>query len=462
MDADSVAIEPWEQLEGMIGQADPLDLAEFVRALPPEDTAYTIDHLPVGKQTQLFTLLADADPDLAADVIEHFADEQAADLLDDLEPDIAAAIVDEMDSDEQTDVLGEFEDEYAEAVLQAMTPEEAIDARRRLDYPEDTAGGLMITEILAYRDDWTVDQIVSDLRRRAEDIQDRDYEGRYLYLVDAQNKLTGVARLRSLLLAPPGPSRQVMREEDLLSVEDDWHVDDLQSVFERADYSALPVVDQHNRLIGSVRRAAVEEAIADRSDEQLLKFGGIIAGEELRSMPLMSRCARRLMFLVPNILLFMMSVSVIALFEPIIAKVTALAIFLPLVGGMSGASANQSVAVSIREMALGLVRPPDVGRVMAREVSLGAINGVILGMLLACVALLFDGQWALGLIVGCAFAANSVIAVTLGATMPLVLKRLGIDPAMASSPIVATLTDMAGFFFVLSLAWVMMGYLVVS
>jgi len=460
MDADSVTIEPWEQLDALLDSAAPADVAAFIHALPPEDTAYTIDHLPEDKQTRLFALLADVDADLAADVMEHFADEQAADLLEDLEPHAAALIFDEMDSDEQADVLGELEDDYAEAVLQAMNPEESVDARRRLDYPEDTAGGLMITEMLAYRDDWTVDQIVSDLRHRAEEIHDRDYEGRYLYLIDQQRKLTGVARLRSLLLAPPGPSRQVKLEKDLVCVQDTQTLEELQGVFERADYTALPVTDADGKLLGAVRRAAVEEAVADRSEEQLLKFGGIIGGEELRSMPVLTRCARRLTFLVPNVFLFMMSMGVIAMFEPVIAKVTALAIFLPLVGGMSGASANQSVAVSIREMALGLVRPPDVGRVIAKEAVLGLVDGVVLGLLLSVVAAIFGGNIVLGAIVGAAFAANSVLAVCLGAAMPLLLKRMGIDPAMASSPIVATLTDMAGFFFMLSLAWLAMGHLV--
>jgi len=456
MPSDSVTLEPWEQLDELIERGDYAVVADFLHELPPEDTAYTISHLEDDKQRDLFAALADVDADLAADLMEHFVDEQAADLLEDLEPEKAAAIVDEMDSDEQTDVLSEVDEEEQEAILAAMTPEEAVDARKRLAYGEESAGGLMVTEYLAYPDSCTVDDIVNDLRHKAEEYQDADYETRYVYLTDDQQRMKGIVRLRWLLLSPHNaPSTQALRTDDVLTVNVNATLDELQSIFERRDYTALPVVDDHERLVGVVRRAAVEEAATERSEQQFLRFGGIIGGEELRTMPLLERCARRLAFLGPNILLFMLSISVIATFEPVIAQVTALAVFLPLVAGMSGASANQSVAVSIREMAM-----PDVGRVVVKEAMLGAFNGVVIGILLALVAFLFSGKPLLGGIIGFAFACNSIIAVSLGGSMPLILKRIGVDPAMASSPIVATLTDMTGFFITLMLSYILIQYLI--
>lgn len=455
MTESSVAIEPWDVLSEIIASGNAEHLAMFVQLLPPEDTAYTINQISDDEQTALWSMLSRVRPEFAADLMEHFADEHAADMLEDLTPEAAAAIVDEMDSDEQTDLLAEMPEADQQAILREMDPAEARDVRDRLDYPDDTAGGLMITEYLHYPSDTTIDSVIADLRANGEAYG--EYELRYLYITDRAEKLVGVVQLRSLLLAAPGRKLADLKMTDAVSVRDTATLDELEDIFDRVDFPAVPVIDEHGVLCGVLRSSAVHEALRERGSDEFLKSFGIIGGEELRSMPLHSRWTRRLAFLVPNLILSAVAVSIIALFEPVIKELTLLAVFLPLVANLSGAAGNQAVAVSIRELSLGLVIPRDVWRVMRKEVFVGLINGAIIGLVLLLVIWIrHHDMLPLAALVSSAYAINSILAVCLGGGLPLLLKRLGIDPAMLSSPILTTLTDAGAFFLTLGFAAILL------
>ncbi len=460
----SITIE-WQQLAEVIDSGNAEYLCNFLHLLPPEDTAYTIARLDEEHQTHMLEMLTHADPELAADLLEHFADEHAADMLEELKPETAAAIIDAMDSDEQTDVLAELHEDDAAAILARMAPEEAADARKRLAYDEDTAGGLMITELLVFRKDQDVESVVHVLREKAESSQ--EYEFRYLYVVDEVGKFIGVVPMRRLVLSPRGKLLTQLMIGDPITVHVHTSLNDLDDLFDRVPFSAVPVLDDAGVLAGVVQRAKVEEALGERSDEQLAKFGGIIGGEELRSMPLLSRTLRRLAFLLPNVILSTVSVTIILFFEPIIHKMTLLAVVLPLVANLSGAAGNQSVAVTIRELALGLVRPGDFLRIWSRDFGIGVINGLVVGIMLGIVSMilcwasmrlgLVDSQFQqdllpLACIVSASYLLNSIMAVLIGGTVPLALKGLHIDPAMASSPILTTVTDMSSFMLTLTFA----------
>jgi magnesium transporter len=205
-------------------------------------------------------------------------------------------------------------------------------------------------------------------------------------------------------------------------------------------------------MLGLVRRRSLLQALADRAESDSLKVAGIIGGDELRSMPVLTRSWRRLSWLSINIVLNIIAASVIAFYEDTLTAVIALAVFLPIVSDMSGCSGNQAVAVSMRELTLGAALPRDVLRVWRKEVIVGLINGMALGTLLGFAAWLWKGNAILGLVVGAALAVNTVIAVSIGGTVPLVLKRFKLDPAVASGPLLTTVTDMCGFFLLLGLA----------
>ncbi len=229
-------------------------------------------------------------------------------------------------------------------------------------------------------------------------------------------------------------------------------LDELRSFFDEHPFVGVPVVAERGALVGVVRRAKVLEALEGRSESDHLKTQGIIGGEELRTMPVLVRSRRRLAWLSVNIVLNLIAASVIALYQETLQAVIALAVFLPIISDMSGCSGNQAVAVSMRELTLGLIRPVDAVRVWLKEASVGLLNGVVLGALIAAAAWAWKGNPYLGAVVGAAMAINTLVAVSLGGVVPLLLKRLRVDPALASGPILTTVTDMCGFALVLGLA----------
>jgi magnesium transporter len=331
-----------------------------------------------------------------------------------------------------------------------MTPVEAEEARQFLQYEADTAGGLMISEYLDFRSDQSVQDVLDDFQTNRDEYT--YYNVQYLYVTDENNQLEGVLRMRDLLF----PVRTTRLHQLMIRTPYAIHVnaslDELRDFFEEHDLFGAPVINDNNELLGVVMPEAVEDAKRKRSVRQFLGFSGIVGGEEFRSMPLLSRSGRRLSWLSLNIVLNIIAASVIALYQDTLSAVIALAVFLPMVSDMSGCSGNQAVAVSMRELSLGLIRPKEVMRVLSKEASLGILNGITLGILLALIAYLWKGNAFLGLVVGGALAVNTVVAVTLGGLIPLLLKRLKLDPALVSSPLLTTVTDMCGFFFVLSFA----------
>ncbi|MEE9212460.1 MAG: magnesium transporter [Phycisphaeraceae bacterium] len=452
MSDEQATLTPWDQVEQIVESGNAEHIEAFLQLLPPGEVAYTISRLDEQHRTRL---LAMVDPEIAADLMEHLADEHAADLIEELPAEQAAAIVDEMDSDDQADVLGEMDEDDAAAILEKMDPQEAADARRLSRYAPDTAGGVMVTEYVSYFDHQLVDDVLDDLRRNAKKYA--EYDVHYMYVINDLGKLLGVVRLRELVLAPGNAALTSVMKREPVSARVDTPVQELEDVFDHYNFTAVPVVDPQDRLVGVVHHAAVEEAHGEASDKALLRFGGIIAGEEFRTMPAATRSVRRLAFLIPNILLLLISVSVIALFEEsTIKRVTALAIFLPLVAGLAGNAGNQAVAVSIRELSLGLVKPIDLTRVLFKEAGVGMINGLVLGLIVLLIAWAWQDDAYLGLVVGGAIPLTIVIAAALGGTIPLMLKGLKIDPAMASGPILTTCVDLFAFLSVLSLAYLML------
>ena len=444
---------PWEQLETLVDEGDGAAVAAYLESLTSSETAYAISRMDEETHSKLLVLLP---AEVAADLVEILSDTQAVDLIESVPHDRAAAIVDQMVSDEQADLITELDKEDADAILDRMNPEEAEDVRRLTRYGPDTAGGIMITEYLAYPQNLKVDDILNGLRSQVKKYA--GYDVQYLYVVDREGgKLVGIVRLRELILSEGStPITSVMLTK-MHVVQVSADLDELEDFFDRHDFFGAPVVDEAGCLVGVVRRAYVEEALTERADKAMLRVRGIIGGEELRTMPLLPRAAKRLAFLAPNIGLNLVAVSVIAFFEPTLAKVSALMIFLPILSDMSGCSGNQAVAVSMRELALGVVKPFEILRVLSKEASVGVINGVVLGLALGLIAWVMRGDVYpyLGLVVGLAMAVNSLVSVCVGGTIPLVLKSIKVDPALASGPMLTTITDLCGFFFALVFAKVM-------
>ncbi len=438
---------PWNTLAGLIETGDSAQLNRFFDTLSPHETARIISRLTEEQHVQLFGLLSPGD---AASLIEDISEVQAADLVEEIPSEQAAAIMEELSSDHLADVLGEMDADASRAILAKMDRKEADEAKMLLQYDTDCAGGLMISEFLAYRHDLTIADVLDDMHLNREAYA--DYHVLYFYVVDDEQKLVGVLRMHDLLFpARETPLTQVMIGSPL-SMSHNASLKELERFFDEHHFVGVPVVDDEQRLIGVVLPHDIEEALNKQSTRTFLRLSGIVGGEEFRTMPLLSRSGRRLSWLSLNIVLNIIAASVIAHFQDVLAEAITLAVFLPMVSDMSGCSGNQAVAVSMRELSLGLVRPREFFWVWAKEARLGLINGLVLGVLLGGVALLWKGNPWLGLVVGGALAVNTFVSVTLGGVLPLALKRFRMDPALVSSPLLTTVTDMCGFFLVLSFA----------
>ena len=440
-----------EALEEALESADGGRLTEIVESISTQDALRHVSRLDTDERDQVVSLIT---PEAAATLVEDAPENLAAALIEGLESSVAAKIMEELHSDTQADIVTGLETEEAEAILSEMDPEEAAGVRRLAEFDPDSAGGLMELDIFSFPDTETVGAVLGRMAKGDEDFE--RYRGQHPYVVDESGRLVGVVSLRSLLTSRRTVALSEIMSEPL-TVTPDSTQDELEVLFEEYPFLGLPVVDGQGIPLGVVSRAAVAEAALRRSEQESLSRQRV--SDELRSMPTWFRSRRRLAWLSSNIVLNIIAASVISAYEETLAAVIAIAVFLPMVSDMSGCSGNQAVGVSMRELALGLARPADLFHVWKKEVSVGFINGIVLGIMIGIVAWFWKGSPYLGLVIGLALAANTVIAVSIGGTVPLLLKRLGVDPAVASGPLLTTVTDMAGFFLVLSLATLFMPYL---
>ena len=301
-------MKPWERLEDLVASESSEQVLSFLDNLGAAETARTISRLDAEYQSRLFTLLGPAE---SADVMEDIPDAQAADLIEELPPARAAAILEELNSDHLADVLAEVDDDRAEAILGEMDREDADAARLLLKYDPESAGGLMLSEFLAFGSDRTIGEVVEDLRANRETYA--DYNVQYLYVMDDTKRLVGVLRMHDLLFYE---SKTLVREvmlKDPIKVFADAPLEELREFFAEHKFFGVPVVDEAERMVGVVLPRAVEEASRARTVHQFLGLSGIVGGEEFRTMPLFLRSGRRLSWLSMNIVLNILAASVIAI-----------------------------------------------------------------------------------------------------------------------------------------------------
>ena len=446
MEEQETERRPWVRLEELAETKDWEAVRALLEAMEEPDRLYAAAHLSADTLGHVLEAL---ERDDAADLLEALPTPQAADAIEEVAPQAAAEILHELRSDERADLLAECGEEEVAAILAEAAPEEGEEARALLQYGPETAGGLMATEYFAIRESARVEDVIRELRAHEEFA---DYDIQYLYVVGPRARLRGVLQLRTLILAAPSRPVSELMIADPISVQADAPLETLEDIFEHHAFLGVPVVDGDGALVGVVHRSAAQEATAEHAQADHMKALGITAGEELRTMPLLFRSRRRLSWLSVNIFLNVLAASVIAAYQDTLQAAIALAVFLPMISDMSGCSGNQAVAVSLRELSLGVLRPNEVVRVWLKEASVGVLNGIALGALIGLVAALWQGNLALGVVVGAALALNTLVAVSIGGTIPLVIRRLGQDPALASGPVLTTVTDMCGFFLALSFA----------
>lgn len=438
--------EDAQKLRSLLEAGDSDGVRSLIRDMPPGNSARLMTRLDDSKRHELLNVLP---ADYAAQLLMSLSIQQGASVLADLAPQRAAALIECLSSNEQADVIAELGEEAAEII--ACLPATVVQRIRRLSqYRGDSAGGLMIEEYLAYPENARAFEVIDDLRARVED--NAHLVVQYVYATDSSGRLVGVLRLRDLVLLGSSDSVQKAMTRELLRVAPDVTLDELRHVFERHSFLSVPVVDEHSRLLGVVLRTDVEEATSDRADRRLLFMSGVMRGEESRSMSWTNRVMRRAPWLCVSLALSLAAASVIGWYQETLSAVIALAVFLPVISGMGGNSGNQSLAVSIRELSLGLVQPHEFLWVVLKEVAVGLANGLLLGVAVTVLCFAWQRNVRLSLVVGAAIVLNVVVAACLGGLLPLILKRWQLDPALASGPVLAAVNDLCGFLFALALA----------
>ena len=430
------------------------NLLNLLQKQHPADLAQIFSSFPDKERQVTFTLLAERNGRLAMEAVSELGPEAGAVLLATRPAEEIAKLAQGIPSDDAAALIDHLPKELSTAVLDLMRPDESGVVEHLLEYHEQTAGRIMNPHVFALNEDLTVGEAITELQTN------RDVEMVfYLYVVDERRHLVGVTSLRRLLLVSPETPLKRIMTADLISVRVETDQEEVAQQVASYNLLAIPVVDEENKLVGVITVDDVIDVIKDEATEDIYRLAGV-AGDERAFTPARESLRKRLPWLGVNLVTAFMAASVVALFEGTIERITALAVFMPIVAGMGGNAATQTLTVIVRGIALGELTWGNSRQALVKEAMVGLGNGVVLGLIAAAVAWGTRGNPALGLILCAAMMINMFVAATAGTLIPLGLRAANIDPALASSVFITTLTDVFGFFSFLGLATLFLQYLV--
>jgi magnesium transporter len=428
------------------------NLFNLLQKQHPADLAQVLAELPERDRKAAFSIVGERSPKLAMEAVAELGPEAGAQLLSDRPAEEIAKLLQEIASDDAAALVDYLPEDLSSAVLELMRPKESGQVENLLEYPEKTAGRIMNPNVFALSEDLTVGEAISALQAS------RDVEMVfYLYVVDGRRHLVGVTSLRRLLLVSPETPLKRIMTPDVTSVRVD--TDQEEAARQVASYNllAIPVVDEENKLVGVVTVDDVIDVIKDEATEDIYRLAGV-SGDERVFTPPMESLRLRLPWLIVNLATAFLAAAVVGLFEGTIAQVTAVAIFMPIVAGMGGNAATQTLTVIVRGLALGELTWVNARKALVKELTVGFVNGVTTGIIAAGLAVLFKGNPMIGLLLGAAMVINLCVAAAAGTLIPLGLKALKIDPALASAVFITTFTDVAGFASFLGLTTVFLRF----
>ena len=437
-----------EQIQDLLEQDKHPAAIELFSQLRPGDQGEVIEELSLEAQQKILTTLP---PEEAAELLEYLEPEDVVKVTEGVDSVVLSDILDEADSNVQADILRQLPDEQSQDVLKEM--QEADMVIPLLQYADDSAGGRMVLEYVIVRDDATAADALDKLRQQEPEVEDI----RSIFVVDAEKRLVGELSLARLALTRPRTLVRGIMNTDIVFVTSETNQEECVRVMGRYNLDQLPVVNEERRLVGIILSEDVLEVVEEEATEDMYKLAGI-SGERVFG-PLLISIRNRLPWLSINLATTFLAALVISVFESTIARVVTLAVFLPVVAGQGGIGGTQTLTLVVRSMALGEITRRGGLRLLGREISLGIIHGLFLGVVVGLVAYIWKGNYMLGIVLGTAMVGNMLVAGFTGAGIPLLLTRFRIDPALASAVLVTTCTDIVGFFLFLGLATVLVSYL---
>jgi magnesium transporter len=423
------------------GEMHPSDVADVLAGLDDELRLRFVSHLPLEIVSQALAEMEE--------------EEQPGELLAAMIPERAADILEELEDDDAADLVADLSPETAQRILSDVDVEDRADIERLLEYEEDSAGGRMTTAIVIVPERATAAEAIAEIRRQAEEVEDF-YQ---IYCVDDRRHLVGILALQRLVVAHPSTRVKDLMEPPPATATAELDQEEVARLMARYNVPAIAVIDTGGRLLGRVTFDDVIDVVEAERTEDLLMFGGLGGGAAEAELggPWHGSVRRRLPWLYLNLITAFLAGAVVYVFQETVAQVVVLAALMPIVAGLGGNAGTQSLAITVRRIALGLNPPGTALGHIAKEMLIGGVNGLAVGAVVAIAAAALGQGWQLGLVVLLAMWGNQVVAVTLGAAVPLGLQRLGVDPAVASSVFVTAFTDVVGFALLLGLAaWLLL------
>ena len=408
------------------------------------DISQIVNNLSEEYQLLVFKLL---NLENAADVLHELYDNVRENIIENMPQKNLFNIVDEMDSDEATDLVSELEENLADEILSNIDKEDSAEIVKLLKYDEESAGGLMQTEIIAVQQNMKRDEIIEYIRQNVDDAENIHY----VFVVNVENKLLGLFEVTKLLLAEKNKQAIDLMENEMISVNVDVDQEETAHLFRKYDLFILPVIDAENHLLGRITVDDIIDVIDEEASEDAYKMVGLENEDRVFTTPLNS-VKKRLPWLSLNLFTALLVSSVVGIFQQTIENLSILAVLMPIVAGLGGNSGTQTLTVITRGIALDELTIHNTFKAILKEITVGTINGIIVGSAAMLMAYLLKGDIMLGVVLGAAMICNMFIAGLVGSIIPVVMKLLKIDPALASSVIITMLTDIGGFASFLGLA----------
>jgi magnesium transporter len=417
---------------------------KMLNHMPPSDVAHLLESSHTRARSEIWKLI---DPDIYGDVLEELSEDVRNGIVRQMVPEnLVDALVD-MDTDDLAEMLSGLPEEVSQGLLQSMDKQDRLRAELALSYGEDTAGFIMNTDAITLRPEVSVDVVLRYLRLKGDLPEDTDT----FYVVSRQDKLIGTVSVVKLLTALPEMKVAELMNEDPEMIPVNMSDGDVATLFERYNWISAPVVDEQQHLLGRITIDDVVDIIREDAEHSMMSMAGL-DDEEDTFAPVMKSTQRRTIWLGVNLFTALMAAAVSDLFEATLSQLAVLAILNSIVPSMGGVAGNQTLTLVIRGMALGHVSPSNSRWLISKELAIGFFNGLIWATLIAGVIALWKQDLMLGAVIAFAMMINMVAAGLAGATLPIIMKKFNIDPALAGTVILTTITDVVGIFAFLGTA----------
>jgi magnesium transporter len=433
-----------ELVESLVHKQHLAELQKKLDSLHPADIAYILEALPRDQRLAVWDLVkADRDGEILLEVSEPVRES----LIAYMEPAELVAAAETLDADELADLAPDLPDDVMQDVFRALSVEEREQLRAAMSYAEGSVGALMDFDLVTIRDDVTLETVLRYLRR-LDELPDHTDQ---IFVVDRTERLMGVLPVNKLLVNDPERTVAEVMKTDMLALTPADKAADAAQAFERYDLVTAPVVDERGRLAGRVSVDAVLDYVREASENERLNLGGLREEEDIFSS-VWASARNRWPWLAVNLVTAFVASRVIGVFEGSIERLVALAALMPIVAGIGGNSGNQTITMIVRSLALGQISQPSARALLRKEIVIALLNGVVWGGIIGVFAMLLYRSVPLGLVMTAAMTLNLLVAALFGVFIPMLMHKLGRDPAVGSSVLITAITDSGGFFIFLGLA----------